>query len=183
MVPGRTSLTFVPLRHGPACVIDRGMTTDTTNRRSIALIVAGFTLLLVAGAGWIHTSPRAPLGIPVHWDLTGTGGMNSDFGQHHAFEPTQAESMTTLEVHVEIWPTSSAPADKWLTQTIDYGFNTVTITLRILGTDENSPGPLPRVGNYYDTGGWVTVALSEPLRSRNLVDGATGKVVPYPPAP
>ena len=102
VVPGRTSLTFVPLRHGPACVIDRGMTTDTTNRRSIALIVAGFTLLLVAGAGWIHTSPRAPLGIPVHWDLTGTGGMNSDFGQHHAFEPTQAESMTTLEVHVEI---------------------------------------------------------------------------------
>jgi hypothetical protein len=92
-----------------------------------------------------------------------------------------AGTMTTLEVHVETWPVSEEPADDWLRQTVDYGSDTVTITLRLRGTDEHSTA-LPTVGGY-DTGGWVTVAMSEPLRSRNLVDGATGKVVPYPPAP
>jgi hypothetical protein len=95
------------------------------------------------------------------------GGVNSNAGQHHPVDPTRAETTTTLEVHVETWPVSEEPADRWLTQTIDYGSDAVTITLRMRGTDENSTA-LPTIGGY-DTGGWVTVALSEPLRSRNLV--------------
>lgn len=151
-----------------------------TSRRSLlalltlAVLIAGGAL---AGCGSVSGSK----GIPLPWNLTGMGGVNSSLGQHHPFDPTQAETMTTLEVHVETWPVSEEPADKWLTQTIDYGSDAVTITLRMRGTDENSTA-LPTVGGY-DTGGWVTVALNEPLRSRNLVDGATGNVVPYPLAP
>ena len=141
---------------------------------TLAVVIAGGALAACGSVG-------APKGIAVPWNLTGMGGVNSSFGQHHPFDATQAETMTTLEVHVETWPVSEEPADKWLIQTIDYGSDAVTITLRMRGTDASSTG-LPMVG-YYDTGGWVTVALSEPLRSRNLVDGATGNVVPYPPAP
>lgn len=141
---------------------------------TLAVFVAGGAL---AGCG----SVSAPKGIPLPWNLTGMGGVNSNAGQHHPFDPTQAATMTTLEVHVETWPVSEEPADQWLTQTMDYGSDAVTITLRMRGTDEHATG-LPTIGGY-DTGGWVTVSLSEPLRSRNLIDGATGKVVPYPLAP
>jgi len=151
----------------------------TTCRSLLALLALATFIAGGALAGCAMVSE--PRGIPVPWNLTGTGGVNSSVGQHHPFDPTQAETMTTLEVHVETWPVSGEPADKWLTQTIDYGSDAVTITLRMRGTDENSTA-LPIVGGY-DTGGWVTVALSEPLRSRNLVDGATGNVVAYPPAP
>lgn len=141
---------------------------------AIAIFIAGSAL---AGCG----SVGAPKGTPLPWNLTGMGGVNSSLGQHHPFDPSQAETLTTIEVHVETWPVSEEPADKWLTQTVDYRSDAVTITLRRRGTDENSTA-LPLIGDY-DTGGWVTVALSEPLRARNLVDGATGKVVPYPPKP
>jgi len=151
-----------------------------TRRRSLLALLT-IAIFIAGGALAGCASVSAPKGIPLPWNLTGMGGVNSNAGQHHPFDPTQTETMTTLEVHVETWPVSEEPADKWLTQTIDYGSAAVTITLRMRGTDENSTA-LPNVGGY-DTGGWVTVALSEPLRSRNLVDGATGNVVPYPPAP
>jgi hypothetical protein len=152
-----------------------------TSRRSLlALLVLAVLLIGVALAGCINSS--AHQAIPLSWNLNEQeGGMNSGLGQHHPFDPTQAGTMTSLEVHVGAWPASEVPADAWLTQEVAYGSDTVTITLRMRGTDVSSTA-LPTVGGY-DTGGWVTVALSEPLRSRNLVDGATGKVVPYPSAP
>jgi len=151
-----------------------------TSRRSLlALLTLAVFIAGSALAGCASVSE--PKGVALPWNLTGTGGVNSNAGQHHPFDPTQAETIATIEVHVEQWPVSEAPADKWLTQTIDYGSDAVTITLRMRGTDASSTA-LPNIGGY-DTGGWVTVALSEPLRSRNLVDGATGKVVRYPAAP
>ena len=149
-----------------------------TSRQSLLAFVT-LAISIAGGALAGCASVSAPKGIAVPWNLTGMGGVNSAFGQHHPFDPSQIETMTTLEVHVETWPASEEPADRWLTQTVDYGHTAVTITLRMRGTDENSTA-LPNVGGY-DTGGWVPVALAEPLRSRSLVDGATGKVVPYPP--
>lgn len=150
------------------------------SRRSlIALIV--LAVVLVGGlAAYINLS--TPQGVAMPWNLTGMGGMNSSVGEHHPFDPAQAQTMTSLEVHVEQWPANEADANAWLSQTIDYGFNTVTITLRLRPPYVPKPGGLPILLGY-DTGGWVTVALREPLRSRSLIDGATGKVVPYPRAP
>ena len=152
-----------------------------TSRRSLVALLV-LAILLIGGTlvGCVNSS--AHKAIPLAWNLNEQeGGVNSNFGQHHPFDPTQAKTMMSLEVHVGTWPASEPPADAWLTQEVAYGSDTVTITLRMRGTDVSSTG-LPTVGGY-DTGGWVTVALSEPLRSRNLVDGATSKVVPYPPAP
>ncbi len=149
------------------------------SRRSlIALLV--LAVVLVGGLA-VYINLSTPQGVAMPWNLTGMGGMNSSVGEHHPFDPAQAQTTTSLEVHVEQWPANEVDANAWLSQTIDYGFNTVTITLRKRGTDVNATG-LPLIGGY-DTGGWVTVALREPLRSRNLIDGATGKVVPYPRAP
>jgi hypothetical protein len=151
-----------------------------TSRRS--LLALRILAVFIAGSALAGcASVSEPKGVALPWNLTGMGGVNSNFGQHHPFDPTQAETMTTLEVHVEAWPVSEEPADKWLTQTIDYGTDAVTITLRMRGTDASSTA-LPTIGGY-DTGGWVTIALREPLRSRNLVDGATRDVVPYQSAP
>lgn len=151
----------------------------TPRRSLLALLV--LVVLLVGGAiaGSINNSSHKA--IPIPWHLTGMGGVGSNAVQHRPFDPAQAATMTTIEVHVEAWPASDVLADAWLTQEVAYGSDAVTITLRMRGTDVSSTA-LPTVGGY-DTGGWVIVALSEPLRSRNLVDGATGKVVPYPPAP
>lgn len=151
----------------------------TLRRSLLALLTLAVFAAGGALAGYLYVS--APKGTVVPWNLTGRGGMNSNLGQHHPFDPMQAGTTTTIEVHVEQWPDAEPPADAWLTQTIDYGSDAVTITLRIRGTNASSTG-LPLIG-YYDTGGWVKVALREPLRSRALIDGATGKVVPYPPAP
>jgi hypothetical protein len=151
-----------------------------TSRRSLlALLILAVFIAGSALAGC--ASGSEPKGVALPWNLTGMGGVNSNFGQHYPFDPTQAETMMTLEVHVEQWPVSEAPADKWLTQTIEYGSDAVTITLRMRGTDASSTA-LPNLGGY-DTGGWVPVALREPLRSRKLIDGATGNVVPEPSAP
>jgi hypothetical protein len=150
------------------------------SRRSLLALIVLAAIFVGAGlAAYITTRPPQGAGIP--WHLTGMGGVNSNVGQHHPFDTAQAATMTSLEVHVEMWPVSEAPADTWLDQTVDYGSDSVTITLRLHHTG-STPGLLSASG-YFDTGGWVTVALREPLRSRNLVDGATGKVVPYPPAP
>jgi uncharacterized membrane protein len=152
------------------------------SRRSlIALLV--LAVVLVGGlAAYINLS--TPQGVAMPWNLTGMGGMNSSVGEHHPFDQAQAQTMTSLEVHVEQWPANEADANAWLSQTIDYGFNTVTITLRPRPPYVPKPGGggLPILLGY-DTGGWVTVALREPLRSRSLIDGATGKVIPYPRAP
>ena len=177
-LPDRTRcVTFGPLREGHSCVIDRCMTA----RRSLLTLLI-LAVFIVGGAlvGYVYVS--APKDTALPWNLTGMGGVNSNSGQHHPFDATQAGTMTTLEVHVEQWPVDEPKADEWLTQTIDYGSDSVTITLRLRGTKGPGSTGLPTIG-YYDTGGWVTVALREPLRSRNLVDGASGKVVPYPSAP
>jgi uncharacterized membrane protein len=94
------------------------------SRRSlIALLV--LAVVLVGGlAAYINLS--TPQGVAMPWNLTGMGGMNSSVGEHHPFDPAQAQTMTSLEVHVEQWPANDADANAWLSQTIDYGFNTVT---------------------------------------------------------
>lgn len=89
--------------------------------------------------------------------------------------------MTTFEVHVEQWPVEQFDGPDWLTQSVDYGPDTVSITLRTSDAYRARIAGQTTIG-WYDTGGWVTVRLREPLRSRTLVDGATGKVVLYPSA-
>ena len=152
-----------------------------TSRRSLLALLV-IAVLLIGGALDGCSNGSSHQAIPLAWNLNEQeGGMNSNLGQHHPFDPTKAETMMSIEVHVGTWPDTESPADAWLTQEVAYGSDTVTITLRMRGTDVSATG-LPTVGGY-DTGGWVTVALSEPLRSRALIDGATGKVVHDQPAP
>jgi hypothetical protein len=170
-VPGRTRLTFVPLRQGRTCAIDRGMASRTTNRRSLALIVAGSALLLVAGAGWIYAAPK---GAPIPWRLVGMGGANSSLAEMQMNDPL------VVRVHVEQWPVDRTD-DSWLVQSVDETSSTVTITLR-LSPDYPVPKDLPESGGWYDTGGWVNVHLHAPLGDRPLIDGATGQRAVVPAA-
>jgi hypothetical protein len=150
------------------------MTTHTINRRSLALIVSGFALLLVAGAGWLYASaPKSP-GIP--WRLVGMGGANSSLAEMQLHDPL------VVRVHVEMWPVDRTD-DSWLVQSVDETSSAVTITLR-LSPDYPRPKTLPESGGWYDTGGWVNVHLHAPLGDRALIDGSTGQaVVSPPPAP
>ena len=120
-------------------------------------------------------------GETISWNLTGMGGANSAADQHHPFDATQTQDMTAFEVHVEQWPIEQSPGDEWLSQSIEYAADAVTITLRVRDAYRAPVAGQPAIGRY-DTGGWVAVQLREPLRSRALVDGTTGKAVPYPSA-
>lgn len=115
----------------------------------------------------------------ISWNLTGMGGANSSFDQHHPFDVSKVQDMTTFDVHVEQWPVEDFAGSEWLTPSISYGFDAVTVTLRISDAYRARTGSQTTIG-WYDTGGWVRVALLEPLRSRKLVDGATGETIPYP---
>lgn len=142
----------------------------TSNRRPLVLVVTGLALLLVAGGLWWFTS--APKGEAVPWYLTGMGGANSSLADSQVNDPL------IVRVHVNQWPVD-VNDDSWLTQSVDYGSDVVTITLRV------SPDyPLHKNGyatvGWYDTGGWVNVHLREqlpiPVRLR---DGATGAEFDY----
>lgn len=144
---------------------------------SSRLLPIPFALLAVVVAAC--TFATTPKGEPIAWHLAGMGGANSSGG--HRFDASQAEGMTTVPVHVEQWP-AEFKDDSWLAQSVAYSPTAVTITLRV--SDAYHQRVRPTVG-WYDTGGWVDVHLSEPLRNRTLIDGATGKANEYqvPPAP
>jgi hypothetical protein len=146
------------------------MTTHTTNRRFLALIVAGFALLLVAGAGWIYAS--APKGPGIPWYLSGMGGANSSLAESQINDPL------VVRVYVKQWPVDRSD-DSWLAVSVDENPNAVTITLRI-SPDYPVRKDIAGPGGWYDTGGWVNVHLHASLGDRALIDGATGQhaVVP-----
>ncbi len=150
-------------------------------QRSLPVPVILAALVLVgalAGCAFAGTAAGGG-GETVAWNLTGMGGANSSFDQHHPFDVSKVQDMTSFDVHVEQWPADDSTGSEWLTPSIDYGSDAVTVTLRVSDAYRARTGSQTMVG-WYDTGGWVTVALREPLRSRRLVDGATGRTIPYP---
>ena len=63
---------------------------------------------------------------------------------------------------------------EWLTSSVDYGPDEVTITLRVSDAYKARTAGYPTIG-WYDTGGWVNVRLRDPLPTQaKLRDGATG---------
>lgn len=152
-------------------------------QRALTFPVILAALVLVGSlAGCVSASAlQGGAGEIVAWNLSGMGGANSSIDEHHPFDATKVQDMTTFEIHVEKWPVEDLKGSEWLTPSIDYGWDAVTITLRVSDAYRARTSGQTTIG-WYDTGGWVTVALREPLRSRKLVDGATRSVVPYPAA-
>ena len=140
---------------------------------SVGLIVVGVALLVSAAA-------RMLLSSGIEWQLHGYGGPG--------FDATQAQSTTVVPVYVASWPEKFAADDtSWLaTPSVTYTPWAVIITLRTSGSmgclGQTARTLTPGVSiscdtGWFDTGGWVPVHLSEPLRGRALFDGAA-----FPPA-
>jgi hypothetical protein len=133
----------------------------------LGLVVAG-VVMFVALAAALLLFPAVPVLSYrlMGWELHGFAG--------RGFDPTTAQTTDVVRVAVAQWPTEFDQGDSsWLaTPLVTYTPWSVTITLYT--TDAFTQ---QKMHGWYDTGGWVNVKLSEPLRGRMLFDGSK-----FPPA-
>ena len=141
----------------------------TPRRLPVPLILGLFVLVgAISAIGFkiAQAAPRDHSAVP--WSLTGIGGDGA--------ASDVPVTSTVLRIHVEQWPTEEFAGDEWLDKSVSETTDAVTITLRLSDAYRARVAGQQDVG-WYDTGGWVTVALRAPLGDRRLVDGATGLIV------
>lgn len=146
------------------------MTTQTPTNHPIralttGLLLAGFVIVGLAAAVLFVTRPFTP---SVAWQLDGFGGP--------VLDPATARTTTDFQVYVPSWPGQQPAGQSWLAQptVIDTPI-AVIVTLHTSAAYQAMIRQGP-VGTY-DTGGWVTIHLNEPLGGRTLLDGSA-----FPPA-
>jgi hypothetical protein len=125
------------------------------------MVVAG---ILVGALAALMLSPSRsiPSSRLVAWQLHGYGGPG--------FDATTAETTRVIRVAVAQWPADSTNSSWLAAPVVTYTPSSVTITLHTSDAYEARTAG-KRVG-FYDTGGWVEVALGEPLGGRALFDGS-----------
>ena len=137
-----------------------------TDRRTFS-VLAILAVFIATGAVAGYLFASSPRGPALPWSLRGIGGANSSAAAMDVADPN------VVRVHIEQWPVEFDNGDdSWLTKSVDEGGDTVTVTLRVSDNYRQRTEGQATIG-WFDTGGWVTIELSQPLGDRALFDGST----------